>query len=197
LSDARIAKLEKVLIITGILCAILAFCLLIVMGFYTSTINIITASKDSQISNLNAIIDHDRSAFQNLTSKFNALQEEVWSTSSLMYLRDSTVWVNNQTVTQTAGSYTNWGTYGTLESTLASPYCGYISVHVDSTTNNTYVRTLWISNVYGVSYDNQTVVGVSGTATFPVLVGTNLEIRVGNTNAIDNATETVTITYYY
>jgi len=39
-------------------------------------------------------------------------------------------------------------------------------------------------------------VGTSGTAVFPVLPAT-IEIRVGNTEAVDNVTATVTATYYY
>jgi len=107
--------------------------------------------------------------------------------NSIINLKKSTVWIDRQTVSQPAGSYTYWRFY--------APYAGYVSVRVhSSTTDNTYVRVIWSS--HGVNYDHSITVGVSGTAVFPVLPG-SIEIRVGNLNLFSGATETVTITYHY
>jgi len=107
--------------------------------------------------------------------------------TSIVRLEKSTVLVNNQTISQPAYSYTYF--------TFSVSYPGYISVEIlTSTTSNTYVRAIWSS--YGVNYDQSITVGTSGTAVFPVLPS-NVEIRIGNSNLLSGATETVTITYYY
>jgi hypothetical protein len=87
------------------------------------------------------------------------------------------------------GSYTYW--------TFSASYAGYVSVYVQSSTSGaTYVEVIY--SAYGVSYDNQIGVGSGGySVTFPILPSSNIEIGVGNSNLINGATETVTITYYY
>jgi len=102
-------------------------------------------------------------------------------------LNKSTLWVNDTTVTQPASNYTSWF--------FVPKYAGYVSVHVLSTTSNTYVRLIYPS--YGLNYDSQISVSTYEVSDFPVLPTPYLEIRVGNTNSVGNATETVTITYYY
>lgn len=160
----------------GITCIILAVSLIGAVSFY-----------ESQVSSLN--------------SKVSDLAE-------IVSLDESTVWVNNTAVTQTANNYTSWFFWAN--------YAGYVSVNVQSsTTNDTYVRVVY--STYGIDYDNTITVGTSGTATFPVLPviliymtpsinGSSLpinateyyiEIRVGNTNLVNGANETVTVTYYY
>jgi hypothetical protein len=145
---------------------------------YTSMIN----GKDSTISS-------QASQISNLTSTID--------------LAKSTVWVNDQTVNQSASSFTLW-TY----SLNNAGYAGYVSVNVQSsTTNNTYVEVIWSAygrSAYGISYDNRITVGTSGTAVFPILPAQPsvpnypyIQIYVGNTNLFSGATETVTITYYY
>jgi hypothetical protein len=153
----------------GIVCIILAVSLIGAVSLYKSQ----TASLNSEVSDLTEIANLDK----------------------------YTTWVNDTTVTQTANNYTSWS--------FSARYAGYFSVNVQSsTTNNTYARAIYSS--YGVDYDNTITVGTSGTATFPVLPAvlrymtssTNarsyfIEIRVGNTNLVNGATENVTITYYY
>jgi predicted PurR-regulated permease PerM len=134
------------------------------------------------------------------TSQISSLNSKVSDLTAIANLEKSTVWVNDTTVTQTASNYTSWF--------FSASYAGYVSVDVQSsTTNNTYVRVIYSS--YAINYDNTVTVGTSGTAAFPVSIyqflvfplptklSTNVEIRVGNTNTAGNATETITITYYY
>jgi len=66
--------------------------------------------------------------------------------------------------------------------------------------NNTAVNT----GVIFILFNSTAVIGlmlsasqVFATLLSPALVFRNTEIRVGNTNSVGNATETVTITYYY
>jgi len=157
--------------------------------------------KDDTISSLNSQIAGLRSRVKELESTVNELRSrvsdlEVENTNlrvlvnklwSIIDLKESTVWVDRETVSQPAGWYTYW--------TFNAPYAGYVVVQVhSSTTENTYVRVMWSS--HGAYYDHSITVGASGTAVFPVLPG-SIEIRVGNTNLFGGATETVTIIYFY
>jgi len=129
-----------------------------------------------------------QSQIVSLQNQITSLQSQVNNLNNIVNLAGSTIWVNSQTISQPASSYTYW--------TASASYAGYISVYVQSsTTTNTYVEVVW--SAYGVSYDNTITIGVSGTAVFPVLPASNIQIRVGNTNLINGATETVTVTYHY
>jgi predicted PurR-regulated permease PerM len=167
MSEKKMVR-RSVVIALGVICIIFVIILIGAVSFYTF-----------QISSLN--------------SKVNDL-------TAIATLEESTVWVNDRTVTQTENNYTSWS--------FTASYAGYILVNVQSsTTNNSYVRVIYSS--YVINYDNTVTVGTSGTAAFPFSVynflvfplptklSTNVEIRVGNTNTVSNATETVTITYHY
>jgi len=161
---------RNVAIALGIICIIMAVGLVGAISNYTSIIsgkdNTI-ASKDSQIASLNSQVS-------DLTNTTN--------------LAKSATWVDDQTISQSAYSYTYW--------TFSASYAGYVSVWVHtSTTTNTYIRVIYTA--YGVNYDNQIGVGTGGTAVFSLLPCSSIEIRVGNTNLISGATETVTVTYHY
>jgi hypothetical protein len=105
----------------------------------------------------------------------------------IINLDKAEVRINNQTITQPAKSYTSWP--------QSVQYAGYISVNVKaSTATNTYVQVLYTA--YGVVFDEELLVGTSGIATFPVLPS-NVQVRVGNRNAVGDVTVTVTITYTY
>jgi chaperonin cofactor prefoldin len=156
-------------------------------------------SYETQISSLNAQINqlqtwlngnvtHYTSQINSLNSQIASLQSQISNLTDIVNLAKSTIWVDSQTISQPASSYTYW--------TVSASYAGYVSVWVQtSTTTNTYVRVIYTA--YGVNYDNQIGVGASGTAVFPLLPCSSIEIRVGNTNLISGATETVTITYHY
>jgi predicted PurR-regulated permease PerM len=122
-------------------------------------------------------------AIMNYTSMVSDLTDKV-------NLAKFVVWENGVTTTQDADSYTNWLPL------FSASYAGYVSVWVQtSTTSNTYVRVIYSS--HDVYYDNQVSVGTHGIAVFPILPSSNIDIRIGNTNQTNGATEIVTITYYY
>jgi cell division protein FtsL len=205
----------------GIICIILAVGLVGVIANYTSMINgkdNTIASKDSQIGSLNSqITDKDNtisslnsqivtkdntisslnsqitskdSQISSLNSQGSSLQSQVDNLNGIVNLAKSTVWKNGETISQPASSYTHW------TPAFSASYAGYVSVWVQtSTTTNTYVRVIYTA--YGVNYDQQINVGTSGTAVFPLLPCSNIDIRVGNSNLMNGATETVTITYHY
>jgi hypothetical protein len=127
----------------------------------------------------------------NLTSANNqiaSLQDQINTLIAISNLTVSRVWVNNQTVTQTAGNYTVWPE--------TASYAGYVSIQVlTSTTSNTYANVTYAS--HGVNYTNQVNMGFNGIAYFPILPSTNVSVAVGNSLPSGNATENVTITYFY
>jgi hypothetical protein len=117
-----------------------------------------------------------------------SLQDQINTYNEISNLTVSTVWVNNQTVTQTAGTATSWSE--------SASFAGYAVIQVfSSTTPNTYANVTYSS--HGVNYNNQINVGTHGTASFPILPSTNISVAVGNSLASGTATENVTITYFY
>jgi len=178
---------RRLVVALGIACIVLIAGLGVTIGYYTRAIN----DKDQTITSLNSTVS----------------------------LQEYAVWVDNQTISQIAGNYTSW--------TFTASVAGYISVWVlSSTTNNTYVRVIYTAfepvialengvynyqdAAYEYQYDTQINAPSPMTSnifdflpsqmTFSPLSAirpTNVEIRVGNTNLVSNATETVTITYYY
>jgi len=189
---------RNVAIALGITCIILAVGLVGAVANYTSIIsgkdNTIASkdskitTKDNTISSLNLQIASKDSQISSLNSQVTSLQNQVNDLTNTVNLAKSTVWVDSEPVNQPASSYVHW--------TFSASYAGYVSVNVQtSTTTNTYVRVIYSS--YGVNYDNQIGVGTGGTAVFPILPASSIEIRVGNTNLFSGASETVSITYYY
>jgi len=162
---------RNVAIALGIICIILAVGLVEAIANYTSIIS----GKDDTITSLN--------------SQIVSLTIQVSDLNDTVNFHKSAFWVMDHTISQSVHSYTYW--------TFSASYAGYVSVVVlSSTTTNTYVEVIW--NAYGISYDSgQITVGTSGTAHFPILPSSSIEIRVGNTNLFNGATETVTIIYYY
>jgi hypothetical protein len=115
--------------------------------------------------------------------------------TDIVNLAKTTILANDQTISQQANAFSSWTTNAT--------YAGYIYVRIDnSTTNNNYVQVIY-SSLGGSSSHvidfNQTLTidHNGGWASFPVLPSSNIEIRVGNTNLVNSATETVTIACYY
>jgi len=170
------------------ICVVLAVGLVGVVAYYTAIIN----GLNSQVSQLQAWLQENITRYESqitsLRSQISQLQSQVDEFRAIVNLEKSETWVSRQTVSQPAGGYYYWS--------FTVRYAGYIVVTVhSSTTDNTYVRVMWSS--YGIIYDKTVNVGASGTAVFPVLPCSRVEIRVGNTNLVSGATETVSITYYY
>lgn len=186
---------RNVAVALGIICIILIASLGVVIYMaYSPALSTSTTSLQSQINDLNSTYNsyvsahtHTNDEFNSLNSQNTNLQNQVNDLTSTLNLTKSDVWVTSQTVSQPAGTYNFW--------THSATYAGYVRVNVESsTTDKTYIKVLWSS--YGVNYDYSLPVGVGGTGVFPVLPS-SVEVRVGNSNVLGGATETVTITYYY
>lgn len=193
---------RNVAIALGIICIMLVAILGIVLFIsYSPTLDSSVPSLQSQLTNLQSQLTNAQSQLTNLQTQYdeyvnnhhhndteyNTLQNEASDLASILNLEKSAVWASSETVSQPAGSYNFWP--------HSADYSGYVTVTVESsTTANTYIEVLW--NSHGVSYYNKTSVGASGTGVFPILPS-NVEVRVGNANLINGATETVTITYHY
>jgi hypothetical protein len=145
----------------------------------------------------------------------------ITSLTDIINLANFTVLASNQTITQTAGNYTSWKFIANvtgyvcvyvLSSTTNNTYVRVIynaSIPTFSEINGVSTNFKWVikyeGGTYHYQYDNQVNVGRGSENIFFVpcseqpfsSTSTKVEIRVGNTNAVDNATETVMITYYY
>jgi hypothetical protein len=166
MSERKVAS-RRMFIALEIVCIILLACLVGATSLYSLQIN----DKDNTITSL-------QSQMNNLTN--------------IVSLANSTVWVNNQTISQPQDSWSNW--------TFKADYAGYVSVQVyDSTILNPSAEVVY--SYQGINYDQQKE---GTTEAFPVMP-TSIEIRVGNgphvtiypANGVPPVTETVTITYYY
>jgi len=190
---------RNVAIALGIICIIVAVGLVgpIIIGkdntiaTKDSLIQILTSQKNqlqAWLDGNETLIDYLNAQINSLNSQITNLQNQVNDITDIANLAKSMIWVNDQTVSQPAYSYTYW--------TCSASYAGYVSVWVQtSSASDTRVRVIYSS--HGVNYDGEIGVGSGGTAVFPLLPSSNIEIRVGNHNLFSGATETVTITYHY
>ena len=146
----------------------------------------------SIINSENSQIEKEQTTITSLLSDENSLKAFITNLSNILNLSEYATWVNNQTVSQGASSYSTW--------TFSASYAGYVVVYVQSSNvSSTWLEVSYSS--YGVNY-NQAYTGsqainVGNSAVFPLLPCPDITIGVGNGNAIGSATETVTITYWY
>ena len=195
---------RTVVIALGLTCIILAAGLVGSIAVYMPMVNNLQsqiAERDNMISSLNSTIsslNRTNQVYQNAISQLSvnqsAMESEIATlTNNTAYLINITqlrvygLLVYNQALNQAANA-------NTTIFTNVIYYAGYVTVAVQSNSTTTYVELAYSS--FGVNYDSRMTVGTSGTAVFPVLPAT-IEIRVGNTEAVDNVTATVTATYYY
>jgi len=110
--------------------------------------------------------------------------------TDLKNLNKSEIIVNEKPVNQGANQET-------LVAEVRPGYAGYFEIVMTSTTSNAYVR---VSYWYSQQFDFRTTLGVSGRVIVPILPTDGwgvVRVSAGNTNLLNGATETVTITYHY
>ena len=158
------------------------------LKYENSTISTIEDYYNSLIYVLNTQVHDTAIELTTANTQIASLQDQINALNAIGNLSVSTIWVNNQTVSQQAGNYSFW--------TESAIYAGYVSIQVaSSTTGTTYANVTYSS--HGVNYNNQINIGTSGIAYFPILPASNITVAVGNSLQTGNATEIVTIRYYY
>ncbi|MGD0405284.1 MAG: hypothetical protein ABSB10_01340 [Candidatus Bathyarchaeia archaeon] len=191
----------------AIICVILAASLVGVIAVYQPTnLQSQIAEKDNTISSLQQQIDNLQYQLSTTTNASVYVQQIAYLEMELSSMNDTLT-----------SYYENIAYYGNLTQLRVSSiliyqqqatignntwvdayndvldYAGYIVVQATSTTNSTYAETLYSS--YGVHFDQNVTLGMSGTAVFPVLPCT-AEVRIGNLDQT-SAVVTVTVSYYY
>jgi hypothetical protein len=135
---------------------------------------------------------HTNSDYNSLMTKINELNNTLIDLNNTLNLGKSTVWVNDQTVSQANGAYSYYYE--------PANYTGYVVVTVESSTvPGTWIMLSYSSHglYYDQAYTETQAINVGNSAEFPVLPA-SLTIGVGNGLVFGSgATETVTITYYY
>jgi hypothetical protein len=157
------------------------------LKYENSTISTIEDYYNSLIYVLNTEVHDTAIELTTANNQITSLQNQIAALNDIGNLSVSTVWVNNQTISQPAGSYTTW--------TRSASYAGYVSIQVSSSTSSTYANVTYSS--HDVNYNSQINVGTNGIAYFPILPSSNITVATGNGLTSGNATETVTVTYYY
>jgi hypothetical protein len=196
LSEKKLGR--KSLVFLSILCIVLLVGLIAAMIPY-ARLDSAYNDKTSEFNTYAANHSHNNTEYDAFSDANRLLQEymmththtdsDYTSLNAAVNLERNAIWTFNQIISQPADSYTSFNPFH-------ASYAGYVSVDVQSsTTNNTYVQVIWSS--YGVSFDQKIVVDTNGTANFPILPASNIDIRIGNSNIFNGATENVTATYYY
>lgn len=195
---------RTMVIALGMVCIVLAAGLVGAIAFYLPMVSSLESqiaqqdntilSLNSQISSLTSQVSSLNSQVLSLQSSLNqsnnslvSLEEVLLYYRSIVYLNETMSLFATQAVIQDANTSTtvfNGSIY----------YAGYVSVGVVSSSNTTYAQVVY--SYHGVNYNHTETVGTSGTASFPVLPG-EIEIRIGNTEPVENVTATVSATYYY
>jgi len=123
-----------------------------------------------------------------LTTEKNTLQTQVEDLTDIVNLEKTAKIVDNQTVGQAANTYTSW--------TFSADYAGYVKVQIhSSTTSNTTISVYYESASF--TLDEKISVGSTGSVVYPIIPTDLIEVRIGNTNSLNSATERVSVTYHY
>jgi TolA-binding protein len=152
---------------------------------------IVNNSRLQELENENQRLQGDINNLQNENQRLQGTIKELQDITNLAKSRSI---VEKYTINQQAGHYSRW--------TVDVQYAGYIFVRIDSsTTNLAFARVSYTSNggqsPHTITYEHRSNNLSSGNyVCFPVLPGT-VFVDVGNSNAINGATHTVTIEYWY
>jgi hypothetical protein len=175
---------RNVAIVLGLACIVLAAGLGVVA--YSAT------SLRDQLNELNASYQSYQSTHSYNNSQYNILSDIANDLNLKLYLAEYTDWVYNQTVSQPPNSFTVW--------TFSAEYAGFVVISVLSSNETATLCNLAYS-IDNVNFNQtqvvQTLVGVPNSATFPILPYEFISVGVGNSNLLNGATETVTVTYWY
>lgn len=146
-------------------------------------------SHQNQLYELNSVYDDYVATHQYTDSEYFALQDQIRNLTDIMTLQEQRVLMDHYDVNQPAGGYNHW-TYTNIN------YTGYLRITIhSSTTAKAYARVVYTYN--GTTWELCKTLGTAGTADFPVLPSSSIEVGIGNTNTYDPAAHDVSIVYYY
>ena len=190
----------------AIICVILAASLVGVIAVYqpaNTNLQSQITEKDNTIASLNQTIYYLQATTTNASvyiQQIAYLEQELSSMNDTLTSAYENVYYYENVTALKAGAYLVYQQQATIGNNTwadaynnALSYAGYIVVQATSTSNTTYVETLYSS--HGVNFDQNVTLGMSGTAYFPVLPGT-VEVRIGNLDQTSAAVN-VTVSYYY
>lgn len=202
---------KRTIIAIGLVCIILAACLLTSLAIYLLAAD--SASKlESEIASKDAVIRSQNSTITSQTEQIATLQNSYLQLLS----KDGDITQLKENYTQLKGNYDELQNVLLLNAsnTLLSDqavqlaandsttlfssylsYAGYVTVRVQSSSNTAYAQVIYSS--FGVDYDVKTIVGKLGEASFPVLPTYSVDIILGNTEASDSVSATVSVIYYF
>jgi hypothetical protein len=151
------------------------------VGLYTSHQN--------QLNELTSTYDAYVATHQYTDAEYLALQDQVRNLTDILTLQKHHVLLNHYDVNQPAGGYNSWA-FTTINHT------GYLRITIHSSTTATaYARVVYTYN--GTTWALSKTLGTAGTADFPVLPSSSIEVGIGNTNTYDPAAHDVSIVYHY
>lgn len=189
---------RNVAIALGIVCIILVAGTGGVMAYYTMQIN----DKDSTYNNYVATHSHIDSDYNSLSTQNTNLQTQITNLQSQITTKDSQITdlqsiadLQKQEVVVTQYSVNQGAGQSSAVAARSFSYSGYLRISATTTTSNAYITLqYWFG---GKLYSFSQTVGTSGDVIFAILKTDSATVYVGNTNFLNGATETVTITYYY
>lgn len=129
----------------------------------------------------------DAIVIERLKGQFSSLSTTTSELNDIVNWVCTRDWITAQTISQPANSYTSWRNL--------TIYAGILYANVlNSTSDKTYVEVIY--ETQGINYDERIEVGSGGRASFPIMP-TWIEVRVGNSDPVNAATETVSMTFGY
>jgi hypothetical protein len=156
-------------------------------GNVTSLTNQLTALQNSyaQLYNQYQSLSTQNSSIEDLQNYTSDLLNILQLGASVQYLQDEEVQMDPNSSTTLLDS-------STLNSPLA--YAGYFTVQASSNSTTTYVQLQY--SYASNAYNNTIVIGESGTAVLPSLPG-QFALNLGNTEATDTVSATISVVYVY
>ena len=142
----------------------------------------------SQASSLQSQLSSANSQVSSLQSQLSSANSQVSSLQNIINLSQSSTEANQVTINQSSGQSSSVATF-------TASYAGYVVVSGTSTTSNGYLMVT--DSAGGYPYNNTNYAfGTGATRTIPVLPGT-VTVYFANSNLMNGATATITVTYYY
>ena len=122
-------------------------------------------------------------------SEYLALQKQLSNLTDILNLKEQTVLLDHYAVNQPAGGYNHW-TFTDINHT------GYLTITIhSSTTPKAYARVEYTYKE--TTWTLSKTLGIAGSADFPVLPSSSIEVGIGNTNIYDPAAHDISIVYNY